>query len=169
MRSVLSQATLSALLGESRLDSGYHCAGGQALSHLRNVLQYLPLRWFVDGREFWVCGRDDVPNPAGFPPYVPDGIVEPDLFTERPERVDGGRVRIECLLCPRIRVGRLLRLTPAGLSLAVQGLSPSAAQVAMAAVPPGLYRVDEVSHRGATSGAEWTTTATLRPGVAAAE
>lgn len=162
----LTQATLAALLGESRLDSPYCLSGGQALSHLRNVLQYLPLRWFVDDRQIWICGRDDIPNASDFPVYVADGVTEPDLFTARPERVAGGRVQIECLLCPRIRPGRLLSLTPAGLSLAVQGLSPDAAQVALAAVPPGLYRVDEVAHRGSTSGPDWTTTATLRPGVA---
>lgn len=162
----LSPATLAALIGESRLDSAYHCAGGQALSHLRNVLQFLPLRWFIDDRELWICGRDDVPNPNNVPAYIPDEIGEPDLFITRPKRIDGGRVRVECLLCPRLRVGRLVRLTPAGLALAVQGLSPDAQQVAFALVPPGLYRLDAIEHRGQTSGGDWTSVLTLRPGVA---
>ena len=162
----LTPANLSALLGDSRLNAGYHCSGGQALSHLKNVLQYLPLRWFIDDREFWICGRDDQPNPGGVPCYVTDGIGEPDLFLSRPERADGGRVRVECLLTPRIRVGRLVRLTPGGLALALQGLSPDAKQQAYALVPPGLYRCDEVAHRGSTTGSDWTTTMLLRPGVA---
>jgi hypothetical protein len=162
----LSPANLAALLGESRLNSGYHCSGGQALSHLKNVLQYLPLRWFIDDREMWICGRDDVPNTGGVPAYVADFIAEPDLLLSRPERADGGRVRIECLLCPRVRVGRLVRLTPAGLALALQGLSPSQQQQAYAMVPPGLYRLDEVEHKGSTSSGDWTTTMLLRPGVA---
>lgn len=162
----LSPGTLAALIGEARLDSPYHLSGGQATEHLRNVLQWLPLRWFVDDREFWICGRDDVPNPGGVPAYVADGIEEPDLLTARPERADGGRVLVECLLCPRIRVGRLVRLTEAGLALALQGLAPQAIQIALARVPPGLYRCDEVTHRGQTSGADWTTSMLLRPGVA---
>lgn len=162
----LTPANLAALLGESKLDSGYHCSGGQALSHLKNVLQYLPLRWFIDDREMWICGRDDQPNPGNVPAYVGDEVGEPDLFLSRPQRVDGGRVRVECLLCPRVRVGRLVRLTPAGLALALQGLSPSAQQQAYALVPPGLYRLDEVTHRGSTSSGDWTTTMLLRPGVA---
>ena len=165
----LTPANFAALLGESKLDSGYHCSGGQALSHLRNVLQYLPLRWFVDDREIWICGRDDQPNPGGVPAYVVDQIIDPEILTARPQRVDGGRVRVECFLCPRAVVGRLVRLTPGGLGLVSQGLSASAKQQANALVPPGLYRLEEVEHRGDTSGADWTTSMLLRPGVALGE
>lgn len=165
----LSPATLAGIIGPAKLDSPYALSGGEAMAHLRNVLQYLPLRWFVDDREIWVCGRDGVPNPYGFPAYVPDGISEPDLLLTKPKRDSGGRVVIECLLCPRIRPGRLVRLTEAGLALALQGLSPTAQQIAYAKVPPGLYRCDEVTHVGSTSDmSTWTTTAILRPGVAKA-
>jgi hypothetical protein len=165
----LTPASLAGIIGDARIDSVYSVSGGDALGRLKSVLEWLPVRWFVDDRELWICGRDDVPNAYGFPAYVPDGIEEPDLILTRPERVDGGRVQVECLLCPRLRVGRLVRLTEAGLSLALQGLSPTEVQIALAEVPPGLYRLDEVSHRGATSGEEWTSTLLLRPGVAADE
>ena len=157
----LTPALLTALLGESKLSSGYHCAGGQALTRLKSVLEYLPLRWFVDDRELWICGRDGVPNAGGVPAYVPDEIGEPDILLSRPRRVDGGMISAECFLCPRLRVGRLVNLTEAGLALALQGLSPSEQAIAYAEVPPGLYRLDEVTHDGS-----WTTRMMLRPGVA---
>lgn len=162
----LTYASMTAILGEARLDSPYHCSGGQALTRLRSVLQYLPIRWFTDDREIWICGRDDMPNPNGIPAYITDEIGEPDLLLAPPERDDAGRVVAECLLCPRLRVGRLVNLTEAGLALALQGLSPSQQAIAMANVPPGLYRLDELNHRGATSGTEQTTRMLLRPGVA---
>lgn len=164
----LNQANWAAILGDSRLSSPYHCGGGQALSRLRSVLQYMPLRWFIDDREFWVCGRDDMPNFGSVPAYVADEVGEPDLLLRRPERVDGGYVQVECLLCPRLRVGRLVRLTEAGLAAPLQGLSPDAVQEALADVPPGLYRLDSLEHRGSTFGGDWTSTLSLRPGVAVA-
>jgi hypothetical protein len=163
----LSYPLLTALIGEAKLSSPYHVAGGQALAHLRNVLQWLPLRWFVDDRALWICGRDDVPNFNNVPAYVAGDVAEPDLLLTRPQRDDGGRVRIECLLCPRILPGHLVNLTPGGLALALQGLSPTDQQIAYAQVPPGFYRCEEVSHTGSTSDMDrWTTTALLRPGVA---
>lgn len=163
----LSPATIAGIVGPSTLSSPYAVSGGEAMAYLQKVLQYLPLRWFIDDRQIWLCGRDGVPNPYGFPAYVPDGIAEPDLLTTRPRRDSGGRVLVECLLCPRILPGRLVRLTEAGLALALQGLSPQAQQVAYAQVPPGLYRCDEVTHRGSTSDlGVWTTAMVLRPGVA---
>ncbi len=163
----LTFESLRLLIGEARLTSPYHVSGGEALAHLRNVLQYLPLRWFVDDRQLWICGRDDVPNPNGVPPYVTDQIGEPDLLVTRPRRDDGGFVRADCLLCPRLLPGRLVRLTEAGLALALQGLSPTEQQKAYAQVPPGLYRLEEVTHTGSTSDMErWTTSMLLRPGVA---
>jgi hypothetical protein len=163
----LTPEALRLLIGEARLTSPYHVAGGEALAHLRNVLQFLPLRWFVDDRQIWICGRDDVPNPNGVPAYVTDQVGEPDLLTTRPRRDDGGFVRADCLLCPRLLPGRLVRLTEAGLALALQGLSPTEQQIAYAQVPPGLYRLEEVTHTGATSDMDrWTTSMLLRPGVA---
>lgn len=163
----LTPALLGRLIGDAKLSSGYNVSGGEALAHLRNVLQYYPLRWFVDDRELWLCGRDDVPNPGGVPAYVDDEIVEPDLLTTRPRRTDGGRVLAECLLCPRLLPGRLVRLTEAGLGLALEGLSPTEFAIAYAQVPPGLYRLDEVRHTGSTSDmGRWTSTMILRPGVA---
>jgi hypothetical protein len=159
----LSPATLSALLGQSSaLDSPYHVSGGEALDHIRNVCQYLSLRWFIDDREIWFCGREGVSLPGTPPPWITDEIGEPDLLISPPSRLDGGRVEATCLLCPRLRVGRLVRLTEAGLSLATQGLSPTLAQIAKANVPPGLYRLDEVVHSGDTGGGEWTTRMLLR-------
>lgn len=163
----LTPLTLASIIGESKLSSPYSLSGGEAGLHLKNVLQYLALRWFVDDRELWICGRDDVPNPGGFPAYIPDEVIEPDLLTTRPRRIDGGRVAADCLLCPRLLPGRLVSLTPAGLALALQGLTPSEQAVAYAQVPPGLYRLDEVRHTGATSDmGRWTSSMVLRPGVA---
>jgi hypothetical protein len=159
----LSFGTLSALLGQSSsLDSPYHVSGGEALDHIRNVTQYLALRWFIDDRELWICGREGVSLPGTPPPWIPDEIGEPELLLQPPSRLDGGRVEAECLLCPRLRVGRLVRLTAGGLSLATQGLSPTLAQIAKANVPPGLYRLDEVTHFGDTGGGDWTTRMLLR-------
>lgn len=162
----LTPATLAGIIGPAKLSSPYALSGGEAMAHLKNVLQWLAVRWFIDDREIWVCGRDGVPNPYKAPAYVADGIDEPDLLLSPPQRDSGGRVIVECLLCPRIRVGRLVQLTEAGLSAALQGLAPQIQQIALAKVPPGLYRCDEVSHRGSTTGGDWTTTMTLRPGVA---
>ncbi|HEY8380285.1 MAG TPA: hypothetical protein VIK91_27555 [Nannocystis sp.] len=177
----LSFESLTAIIGLAKLDSPYAVSGGDALKRLKQVLEWMPVRWFVDDREIWICGRDDVPAilppvsarasvktmaPRSAPAYVPGEPEEPDLILARPVRVDGGRVQVECLLCPRILPGRLVRLSESGLALALQGLSPTETQAALAQVPPGLYRCDEVSHRGATSGADWTTAMTLRPGVA---
>lgn len=160
-------ANLFALIGDAKLSNPFHVSGGQALAYIKKVFEWMPVRWFVDDRELWICGRDDLPNPNGFPAYVPDDVWEPDLLTARPRRDDGGRVLIECLLTPRGLPGRLCRLTPGGLALALQGLSPTEQQIAYAQVPPGLYRTEWIAHTGATSDMDrWTTTALLRPGVA---
>lgn len=160
----LSYATLTAILGESRLDSPYIVSGGQALANLTNVLQYLPLRWFIDDRELWICGRDGVPSPTNALPWIADGPpVQLEPIIGRPTRADGGYVEVSCMLCPRVRPGRLVALTPAGLAAATQGLSPSAAQVRRAQVPPGMYRCDEVQHRGDTGGGDYRTSMKLRP------
>lgn len=163
----LTPASLAGIIGDAKLDSPYVVSGGDALGRLKQVLEWMPVRWFCDDREFWICGRDDVPSPTNAPAYIPGTPESPDLILSRPTRADGGRVSVECLLCPRILPGRLVMLTEAGLALALQGLSASETQTALAEVPPGLYRCDEVAHRGSTSGGEWTTTMLLRPGVAA--
>ena len=147
----LSPANLDALIGVSRLDSPYHVSGGQALSLIATVLAPLPARWFIDDREIWMCARDGLPSPTGAVPWIADGPPEElEPLIGRPKTEDGGDVSVACLLCPRIRPGRLVRLTPAGLALAAQGLSPRAAQVTRAKVRPGLYRVEQIRHSGTT-------------------
>mgnify|MGYP003657565098 CR=1 FL=1 len=160
-------ATMQALLGDSRIDGPYHVSGGQALERIRALLQYLRLRWFIDDRELWLCARDEVPTPGGVPPWIVDAIEEPDLMIGRPSILDGGRIMYPSLLCPRAKVGRLMRLTEGGLSLTTQGLSANAAQVVRAQVKPGLYRLDKVEHVGDTGGGPWTSALTLRPTVGA--
>lgn len=157
-------ATFAAVLGVSRLDSPYHSSGGQPLARLAEVLKYLECRWFVDDRELWICARDGVVSPTGALPWVADGPPEePEPMIGRPRRVDGGYVDLTCFLCPRIRPGRLVRLTPGGLALAEQGLSPKQAAIQRAQVPPGLYRADVVTHRGTTGPGEAVTNLKLRP------
>ena len=162
----LTPPNLAALIGESTLSSPYVVSGGQALSHLRNVLQYQRLRWFIDDRELWICARDEVPPPVPSPPppWVMDGPPEmlPPIIT-RPQRDDAGYVSVTCLLAPAVRPGRLVRLTEDGLGLAQQGLTPSVAQARRANIPPGLYRVEEVTHRGDTTDGPFNTTMRLRP------
>lgn len=162
----LTPATLAALIGDSTLSSPYVVSGGQALAHLRQVLQYQKLRWFIDDRELWICARDEVPPPVAAPPppWVMDGppTIPPPILT-RPQRDDAGFVTVTTFLCPEVRPGRLMRLTEDGLGLAQQGLSPSVAQARRANVPPGLYRVEEVTHRGDTADGEFSTTSRLRP------
>ena len=156
--------TFAAILGESRIDSPYHSSGGQPLARISEVLKYLDCRWFVDDRELWLCARDGVVSPTGALPWVADGPPEePEPLIGRPRRVDGGYVELTCFLCPRVRPGRLVRLTPGGLALAEQGLSPKLAAVQRAQIPPGLYRADDVSHRGTTGDGDFTTTLKLRP------
>src|SRR5690606_30129809 len=106
----ISQAALDGIIGPAKLSSPYAVSGGDALKRIKQVLEWLPVRWFVDDREIWICGRDDVPSPYGAPAYVLGAPEEPDLILSRPERVDGGRVQVECLLCPRILPGRLVML-----------------------------------------------------------
>ena len=160
-------AQMMALLGDSRIDAPYHVSGGQAIERIRSLLQYLRLRWFVDDRELWLCGRDEVPTPGGVPPWIVDEVGELDLLKGRPSLVDGGRVRLTTLLTPSLKVGRLVNLTEGGLSLYAQGLAPSVAQIVRAQVKPGLYRLDAVTHAGDTgdTGDNWSSVLTLRPTV----
>jgi hypothetical protein len=159
----LSFSLMSQLLGESKLDSPYSVSGGQAMDYLESVLGSLPLRWFIDDREIWICGREGVSPPNSPPPWVTDDIGIPDILLAPPQRDDAGRIVVDCLMCPRIRPGRLVTLTAGGLALVQQGLSATLQQINKAKVPPGNYRCDEVHHRGDTGGGEWTTTMTLRP------
>lgn len=162
----LSPATLASIIGQSTISSPYVVSGGQALAHLQSVLQYLPLRWFIDDRDIWFCARDEVPSPVIPPavPWVDDGPPEllPPIIA-RPQRDDAGRVVVTTFLAPYVRPGRLVRLTPDGLGLAQSGLAGSFEQVAQANVPPGRYRVDEVRHHGDTGDSPFTTSMTLRP------
>lgn len=162
----LSPATIESILGKSTISSPYVVSGGQALDHIKNVLQYLPIRWFIDDRDIWLCARDEVPSPVIPPanPWVADAPPEllPPIVT-RPQRDDAGRVNVTTLLAPYVRPGRLVRLTVDGLALAQQGLSASAAQVARANVPPGRYRVESVQHRGSTGSGDFLTSMVLRP------
>jgi hypothetical protein len=158
----LTPATMFALLGDSKLDCPFHVSGGQALDFLQVVLKWVPLRWFVDDRQFWVCGREGVSPPGSPPPWIVDGIGLPEPLLSPPQRDDAGRIVAECFLCPRLKVGRLVELSEAGLSLTMAGLSPQLAEIQKANVPPGLYRLDEVSHAGDTGGGDWTTRMLLR-------
>lgn len=158
----LTPALLFSILGDSKIDAPFHLSGGQALDFLKAFLLLQPLRWFIDDREIWICGREGL-SPPNIPVFVPDEIGMPDILLSPPQRDDGGRIVAECLLCPRLRPGRLVTLTPGGLALVNQGLSPTQQQVQRANVPPGNYRLDEVQHTGDTAGGEWTTTMLLRP------
>jgi|GEM_PF-4700362 len=165
-----SYTALAAILGAggSTLSTPYHVSGGEALAHLRNVLQFLPMRWFIDDRALWICGREGVPNTGLVPPWVVDQIEEPLPLLAPPQRDDVGRVVAECFLCTRLKVGRLVRLTAGGMALSMQGLSPTLVQIQSAKVPPGLYRLDEVTHSGDTGDGDFTTRMLLRTAVGVA-
>lgn len=162
----LSPTSLEAILGASTIDSPYVVSGGQALGHLQSVLQYLPIRWFIDDRDIWICARDEVPSPTIPPakPWVDDAPPEllPPIIA-RPQRDDAGRVVVTTFLAPYVRPGRLVRLTVDGLGLAQSGLSASFSQIAQADVPPGRYRVEQITHRGDTGDGECTSTMIMRP------
>lgn len=160
----LSPSTITTLLGDnSTLDQSWCASGGHPLDLMDSVLKYMPMRWFIDDREFWVCGRDDVSFPDTMPPYVPDEICYPDILLAPPQRQDGGYIQAECLLCPRLRVGRIVVLTEGGLAQTLQGLSPSLQEIIRAQVPPGQYRLDEVSHQGDTGPGTWSSKMLMKP------
>lgn len=158
----LSYASFMQIAGDARLDAPYHVSGGRALAVLTEVLKYYaPLRWFIDDREFWICGRDGVPNPNGAVAWIADGEPEePEPIIGRPAREDGGLVSVSCFLCPRIRPGRLVRLTPGGLGLLGQGTTATPVQVERAQVPPGVYRCERIEHTGTSV---FRSTMLLRP------
>jgi hypothetical protein len=159
----LSAATFAAICGEAKLDSPYHASGGEALRRIKSVLEYLPVRWLVDDRNIWICGRDTIPNAGGVPPYLQDERFDLPPILAIPERTEAGQLQVSCLLAPYLRPGRLANLTPGGLGAFAQGLSPELAAVVRADVPPGPYRIDQVTHRGEAEGGEWTSTVLLRP------
>lgn len=140
-------ANWSALLGDSTLDAAFYSTMGgfEALSQLLN---FLPLRWFVDDRELWVLPKEGQSYPGGAPPaFIPGEPVVPDYLLERPRRIEGGFVEARFLLTPLATPGRLLVLSDVLLGL--EGADPE--EVARADVPPGLYRIEEVSHEGTTA------------------
>lgn len=142
----VTPAVWTALLGDSRL-ADYYYSQMPGLDVLAQLLDFLPLRWWIDGRELFVIPKDGQPYPPGVPPpYVPDPVTLPGIILERPQRLEGGFVEVRCLLTPSLLPGRLFLLSAAALGL--EGATPE--EILRADVPPGLYRVEEVSHVGGT-------------------
>ena len=143
----VSQAQWSGIVGSSKLDAYYYSTTG-GMDALKQLLDFLPLRWWIDGRDLYVIPKDGQPYPVGVPPpYVPDPPVTPDYLLAMPERVEGGFVEVRSLLTPAVLPGRLLLLSPAILGL--DGATPE--QIARVDVPPGIYRVESVRHSGSTA------------------
>lgn len=159
----LTPALWQALLGTSTLSAPYHATSGDALELLRGFMQYLAPRWWVDDRQFWVCGRDGVPNFGKVPPFLPGAPKTLPPAVRRPRRVQGGFVEFACFLAPDVVPGELVVLTPGALTF--EGVTPSQEQVLRAQVPPGFYRAEQVEHTGDTSGDgedAWTSVFLLR-------
>jgi hypothetical protein len=151
----VTAATWTAIVGDSRL-AAYYYSAMPGLDALAQLLDFLPLRWWIDGRELYVIPKDGQPYPPGVPPpYVVGAVTIPDVLLERPRRLEGGFVEVRSLLTPAILPGRLFLLSATALGL--EGAAP--AEILRADVPPGLYRAEEVRHEGSTSaGGDFDTT-----------
>lgn len=149
----------ASLLGDSRLDSPYYSASTGGFEALGELLNFLPLRWFVDDRELWIVAKDG--QPGAVQPYVNEVIRLSEPLVARPQRLEGGFVGIQTTLLPTATPGRLTWLTPEALGL---GFSPDASAIARAEVPPGVYRFEQVDHEFTTAAdGEATTTMRLKP------
>jgi hypothetical protein len=143
----LSFPLWQALVGDSRLDD-YYYSSMPGLEALAQLLDFLPIRWWIDGRDLYVLPKDGQPYPPGAPPpFVPDEPLTPDLLVEMPRVEDGGFVRVVCLLTPAALPGRLLTLSAAALGLG----DLTAEEIGRAEIPPGLYRIESVGHSGTTT------------------
>ena len=137
----------SSIVGASTIDAAYYSTMG-GFEALGQLLDFLPLRWWVDGRELWILPKDGQPYPPGVPPpYLPGAPIDPGIFLERPQRIEGGFVEVRTLLNPEYLPGRLMLLSP--LSLGLEGAT--AEQIERADIPPGYYRIEEVAHEGTTA------------------
>lgn len=159
----LSAETFGEIWGDARLDSPYHASGGEAIRRIASVLEYSPVRWFVDDRQIWICGRDTIPNAGNVPPYLRDERFKIPPIEGIPQRIPSGQLQVSCLLAPYLRPGRIVDLTPGGLGAFAEGLSPRLAEVVRARVPPGPYRLDEIRHRYESEGGACTSNLLLRP------
>ena len=149
----------ASLLGESRLDSPYYSASTGGFEALSELLNFLPLRWFVDDRELWIVAKDGQPGAAQ--PYINEVIELTEPLTMRPVRLEGGFVGIQTTLLPTATPGRLTWLTPEFLGL---GFAPDASAIARAEVPPGVYRFEQVDHEFSTAAdGDALTTMRLKP------
>lgn len=155
-------AQWTALLGASTIDSPYYSASTDGFEALAALLDFLPLRWFIDGRELWIVAKDGQPQSlTAPPPYIPETIALSEPLIARPERLEGGFVGVQTLMMPTALPGRLLPLSAAALGLESV---PTPAQIRRAEVPPGIYRIEEVSHDGTTSaGGDFVTAMRLKP------
>lgn len=155
-------AQWTALLGDSRLDAPFYNDRG-GFKALATILDFLPIRWWIDERELWIVARDGQPVPPGSPPpWLPGAVDLVEPLVARPERLDGGFVGVTTLLLPLASPGRLITLTPAALGL---GFDATPAEIQRAEVPPGVYRIEEVAHVGTTStGGDFNTQMKLKPG-----
>lgn len=142
-----TEAQFTGLVGVSKLDAPFIVESG-SIEGLSKLLDFLPLRWWIDRRELWIVAKEGQPYPPGAPPaYVPEVMVLTQPIIEIPARMDGGFVGVKLLLDPAALPGRLLVLTAASVGLPIDA-TPQ--EIQLADVPPGVYRIEEVEHSGGT-------------------
>ena len=155
-------AQWAALVGDSRLDSPFYANSG-GFEGLKQLLDFLPLRWWIDDRQLWIVSKDGQPG-ATAPPYLPTISVLTEPMVERPKRIEGGFVQMVTLLWASAIPGTIVPLSANSLGL---GYNPTPAEIARAEVPPGFYRIEAVEHSGTTSASgDATTTCKLKGGFA---
>ena len=139
----------TAILGVSQFQSPFHATSGDALELLRHLTQFLAVRWWVDDRQIWICGREGWANFGQVAPYLPGAPKQLPPLLRRPRRVDGGEVECVTFLAPDVAPGELVVLSDATLTF--PGVTPSQQEILRADVPPGVYRVQVISHAGSSS------------------
>ena len=150
----------AALVGDSRLDAPFYSSMG-GFEALKQLLDFLPLRWWIDDRQLWIVSKD---GQAGslVPPYLPTISTLTEPMVARPRRIEGGFVQMVTLLWPSAIPGTIVPLSSNALGL---GYDPTPAEVARAEVPPGFYRIEAVEHSGTTSASgDATTSCKLKGG-----
>lgn len=150
--------TWTSLVGESIIDAPFYSSGQGGLEPLKQLMDFLPLRWWIDDRQLWICAKEG--QPGGGLTFLPGVLELTEPLIARPKRLDGGFVEVQTLLWPVAIPGHVFLLSADALGVGY-GITPG--EAARAEVPPGYYRIESLAHEGTTSaGGDFTTTMKLK-------